>query len=187
MMTQGSRTAPLNALPVRRSGDAVAVRLALALLVTWACRPGSAGAPARGPGLTAAVRASVEDSVRALIRRNVNAVNDRNADAVSQLYPDSGATLSAGDGEVQLVSRDTLRARTTEYFASLRAITFSQSIERIDVLAAGAAVVTARIDLKQVDTAGRQSAARPLWTAALALRDGRYVVLQEHASDPEPR
>jgi hypothetical protein len=117
----------------------------------------------------------------------VNAINDRNVDAVSQLYPDTGATLSASNGDVQLVSRDSLRARTTEYFASLRAITFSQSIERIDVLAAGAAVVTARIDLRQIDTLGRQSAVRPLWTAALALRNGRYVLLQEHASDPQPR
>lgn len=184
---QGSCAAPVDAPALQRSGDAVAAGLALALLLIWACRPGPAGAPGPGPDLTAAVRASVEDSVRALIRRNVNAINDRNADAVSQLYPDSGATLSAGNGDAQLVSQDTLRARTTEYFASLRAITFSQSIERIDVLAAGAAVVTARIDLKQVDTAGRQSGASPLWTAALALRDGRYVVLQEHASDPRPR
>jgi uncharacterized protein (TIGR02246 family) len=187
MLMQGSRAAPVDAPAVRRSGDAVAAGWALGFLLIWGCRTGADGMADTGSGITAAVRASVEDSVRALIRRNVKAVNDRNADAVSQLYPDSGATLSAGNGDVQLVSRAALRARTTEYFASLRAITFSQSIERIDVLAAGAAVVTARIDLKQVDTTGRQSGARPLWTAALALRDGRYVVLQEHASDPQPR
>jgi hypothetical protein len=133
-------------------------------------------------GMTAAEKAAVEDTVWKLNVYSMQAQSRRDLKALMQLIPDTGA-LAITDGSM-VTDMDSLEAGIKQFWGLpfLSGLKVSWEKKRIDVLSPDAAVLTTE-GSTVVDSAGKkQFTMRHLWTGLWQNRDGRWVVVQQHAS-----
>jgi ketosteroid isomerase-like protein len=107
-------------------------------------------------------------------------------DNLMSLYAPSGPIVSASAGRV-ITSRDSLRAGIQDFWNNVGRNMRDPHVEwtsmHIDVLAPDAAVMTATYRIPHKQPNGLPHVIGGAWTAAFVLRDGRWVIVQEHLSD----
>ena len=162
-------------------------RLSLfAALAAVACTsPGSASG-----ALGAREREAVGDTIRKLLTTTYDLSKGDVVRRFMQLYPDTGRIVSASIG-TYTTTRDSLQ-RQVEAFWSGTGVYMQHPEWRwesmaIDVLAADAAVVTARYIVPHHTPAGAPHIIGGAWTSVWVNRGGRWQIIQEHLSDlPRP-
>lgn len=126
---------------------------------------------------------------RAIRREVVSAYDFSKPDVVGNLmalYAPSGPIVSASAGRV-ITSRDSLRAGIEAFWTNVGQNMRDPHVDwtsmHIDVLAPNAAVMTATYRIPHRQPNGLPHVIGGAWTAVFALRDGRWVIVQEHLSD----
>ena len=140
------------------------------------------GTPASDRSVTAAERAAVEDTIRKLNAYSMAAQSRRDLNGLMQLMPETGA-LAITDGSM-VTDMDSLRGGIEQFWGLpwLNDLKVQWEVRRIDVLAPDAAVVTTT-GSTVLDSAGKKKfTIRHHWTGLWQNRDGRWVVVQQHAS-----
>jgi hypothetical protein len=153
----------------------------LLLLGVVACG-GANGTKPTAHGMTAAEKAAVEDTVRKLNAYSMEVQSRRDLKALMRLMPDTGA-LAITDGSM-VTDMDSLQAGLEQFWGLpfLTGLKVHWDIKRIDVVSPDAAVITTS-GSTVLDSAGKkQFTMRHLWTGLWQNREGRWVVVQQHAS-----
>jgi len=174
----------LSSLVARR---AVAIA-SLALTVTIAgCGPrGTAPDPARD----AARDAALADTLTAIVS---DAYDFRRPDVVARLmalYPTSGPVISAAAGRVT-TTRAALQQAIAQFWQrvgqNMQQPRFVIGERHVTSLGPDAAVLTVTYSIPHHTPEGMPHTLTGAWTAVFARRDGRWVIVQEHLSDPPPQ
>jgi ketosteroid isomerase-like protein len=158
----------------------VGVALVLAILATFGSSLGRAGAPA------APEREAIAREIETQFRQTYDLSQPDVLDRLLSLYPDTGRVVSASGGML-MTSRDSI-ADGIRYFwnnvgRNMREPRWIWDEMVVDVLAADAAILTARYHVPHLTPDGRPHVIGGAWTAALVKRAGRWLIVQEHLSD----
>ena len=122
------------------------------------------------------------DSTRALLGRIQEAVRHRDVTAVMATYPDTGDLVSAAFGYLQ-TDRALFAKQLGTMFESVEAVTFDFTRTIIEPISPTAAAVTAEYRMGlQVPPMTAPAGQCGVWSAVVAQRGGRFVILQEHQS-----
>lgn len=141
-------------------------------------------------GLSQSERAAIADSIKQTV---VAAYNLKKPDVVGSmmsLYPKSGPVISAASGGVT-TSRPELQAQVASFWErvgkNMRSPKWEWTSMHFDVLSRTSAVMTATYRVPHFTPTGQPHVIGGAWTAVFQLRDGRWVIVQEHLSDsPTP-
>jgi ketosteroid isomerase-like protein len=107
-------------------------------------------------------------------------------DNLMSLYAPTGRVISASVGQVT-TTRDSLRLGIAAFWNNVGRNMHNPRVEWttmvIDVLAPNAAVMTATYRIPHTTPQGLPHVIGGVWTAVFELRDGKWVIVQEHLSD----
>jgi len=155
--------------------------LAAAVSVAAACAPSSAPDARRD--------AALSDTLTGLI---IHAYDFSQPDVVGRLmalYPTSGPVVSAAAGRVS-TTRAALEQSVSRFWErvgqNMRQPRFLIGERHATALGPDAAVLTLTYSIPHTTPEGRPHTLGGAWTAVFARRDGRWVIVQEHLSDPPP-
>jgi len=121
------------------------------------------------------------DSTRALLRRIQDALNSRDLAKVMATYPNGPTVTSAAFGEL-LRQRAAIEANMRDFFAHTEKVHIRFTDPVIDIISSDASAVTTRYVLEITPRGEASSSSCGVWSGVLALRGGRFVILQEHQS-----
>jgi hypothetical protein len=161
----------------------IGIAVAAGLLAQLACDPQRAGR------LTSEQKKAIADTVQKLV---VDAYDLRRPNAVERLmslYPATGPVYSTSSGHVSTTRGELQQQIETfcKYVGSnMRNPKWEWTSMHIDVLAPGAAVLTASYRVPHLTPMNMQHVIAGAWTAVFVNRGGRWVVIQEHLSDVAP-
>jgi hypothetical protein len=155
------------------------------LLLLAALLPACACAD-RATGVSAIQRIAAERAIRSEV---VSAYDFSRPDVpgnLMALYAPTGPIVSASGGRIT-TSRDSLRAQIQTFWSNVGSNMRDARVEwtamHIDVLAPGAAVMTATYRIPHRQPNGLPHVIGGAWTAVFVLRSGHWYVIQEHLSD----
>ena len=155
-------------------------RLAIVCLALGCAAPAATASmhAAPAPSLDAA-----RDSTHALLARIQEALRQRNVTAVMATYPDSGDLVSAAFGYLQ-TDRAAFAKQLGAMLESVEAVTFDFRRTIVEPISPTAAAVTAEYRMGlQLRAANAPPVGQcGVWSAVVAQRNGRFVILQEHQS-----
>jgi hypothetical protein len=104
-----------------------------------------------------------------------------------RLYPDSGPVVSAGNGRFT-TSRDSIEAGIRSFWTrmgqNMRSPRWVWGPTVVEILSPDAAVLTGAYSIPHTAPNGQPHVVGGVWTALFERRQGRWVITQEHLSDP---
>jgi hypothetical protein len=126
------------------------------------------------------------DSVLAFLERQLR-LFARGDTAASMAEYWSGPVVTVDNGRL-ITSRDSLGAAYRSFYGTTRSREAAFSSPRIDVVAPGVAALTSNLVLHWTGMEGKPTELRGVYSAVLAVREGRVRIIQEHEfSEPPPR
>lgn len=143
-----------------------------------------------GAKLSQSERVAIADS----IKRTVIAAYDLSKPNVvanmMSLYPTTGRVISAGSGSVT-TTRQELEQQIKSFWErvgkNMQSPKWEWTSMHFDVLSRTSAVMTATYRVPHLTPMGQPHVIGGAWTAVFQLRNGRWVIVQEHLSDsPTP-
>lgn len=142
------------------------------------------GTPERPVSL--AQRVAAERAIKSEVVAAYDFTRPHVAENLMSLYAPDGPVLSASGGRVT-TTRDSLRMGIAAFWDNVGRNMREPHVEwtsmRIDVLSPTSAVMTATYRIPHKTPAGLPHVIGGAWTAAFVLREGRWVIVQEHLSD----
>jgi hypothetical protein len=136
--------------------------------------------------ITATERSAIADSIRSLLTLTYTFDGSDPVPRFMKLYADTGSVVSAASGGFT-TSRDSLQRGLSTFWSTagqyMQQPSWTWGPMQVDVLGRNAAVVTARYTIPHWTLEGRPHVLGGAWTSVWALRDGRWVIVQEHLSD----
>jgi hypothetical protein len=106
------------------------------------------------------------------------------------LYPTTGRIVSASSGSVTTTRReleDQIKSFWERVGKNMQSPKWEWTSMNFDVLSRTSAVMTATYRVPHLTPMGQPHVIGGAWTAVFQLRNGRWVVVQEHLSDsPTP-
>jgi len=140
--------------------------------------------------LSLAERTAIADSITHTV---VGAYDLKNPDVVGSmmsLYPTEGRVISAGSGRITTTRKD-LQAQVASFWdrvgKNMQDPKWEWTSMKFDVFSPTAAVMTATYRVPHLTPVGQPHVIGGAWTAVFRLRNGRWVIVQEHLSDsPTP-
>lgn len=131
-------------------------------------------------------RQAIADSIRAILTTTYVFDGANPVSRFMRLYADSGAVVSAASGGFT-VGRDSIERALTSFWTTagqyMQQPTWTWGQMQVEVLAADAAVVTARYTIPHRTPEGKPHVLGGAWTSVWSRRRGRWVIVQEHLSD----
>lgn len=142
------------------------------------------------PGIPEKERRAVADSIRKTVVAAYDLTKPNVVANMMSLYPGSGRVISAASGGVT-TNRADLQAQVTSFWDGVGKYMQSPKWEwtsmNFDVLSRTSAVMTATYRVPHFTPVGKPHVIGGAWTAVFQLRNGRWVIVQEHLSDsPTP-
>lgn len=138
------------------------------------------------PGVSAIQRIRAERAIRAEVENAYDFSRPDVPGNLMSLYAPTGPIVSASGGKIT-TSRDTLRAGIDAFWTNVGRNMRDAHVEwtamHIDVLAPNVAAMTATYRIPHKQPNGLPHVIGGAWTAVFVLRDGRWVIVQEHLSD----
>ena len=160
-------------------GSQTLVALAMAMLLAVACSP-----PA--DALSEAERTAISAEVERVMRDAYDLSKPDVLDRMLALYPRSGRIVSASGGSV-LTSRDSIESGIRYFWnnvgVNMRDPRWVWERFYVDVLSPTSVVVTATYRIPHLNPRNEPHTLGGAMTTALARRDGRWIIVQEHLSD----
>lgn len=136
--------------------------------------------------VTPAQRAAADRAIRSEVTAAYDFTRPNVVGNLMALYAPTGRIVSASGGRVT-VSRDSLRMGISAFWENVGRNMRDPHVQwtsmYIDVLAPDAAVMTATYRIPHTQPNGMTHVLGGAWTAAFALRGGRWFIVQEHLSD----
>jgi ketosteroid isomerase-like protein len=131
-------------------------------------------------------RAAAERAIKQEVIAAYDFTRPHVIDNLMSLYAPAGTIVSASGGRVT-TSRDSLRIGISAFWENVGRNMREPRVEwtamHIDVLAPTVAVMTATYRIPHKQPNGLPHVIGGAWTAVFELRDGRWVIVQEHLSD----
>jgi ketosteroid isomerase-like protein len=145
-----------------------------------------ARAPAVGPsGVGAEARKAIADTLTRLIEEAYDLTAPEPVARLMDLYPDTGAVISATDGRI-VASRDSIQGAIESFWESMgrnmQRPKWVWGERRIDVLSPTSAVMTATYTIPHFAPTGEPHTVGGAWTAVFQKRGGRWRIIHEHLS-----
>jgi ketosteroid isomerase-like protein len=160
----------------------LALLLVSAAVAAGACAPSAAPDPRRD--------AALSDTLTALVIRAYDFSRPDVVGRLMALYPTSGPVISAAAGRVT-TTRAALQQSVAQFWErvgrNMQQPRFLVGSRHATALGPDAAVLTLTYSIPHRTPEGRPHTLGGAWTAVFARRDGRWVIVQEHLSDPPPQ
>lgn len=137
-------------------------------------------------GVSPLQRLSAQRAIRAEVVSAYDFTRPNVVDNLMALYAPTGPVISASGGRITM-SRDSLRAGILAFWTNVGSNMRDARVEwtamHIDVLAPTVAVMTATYRIPHRQPNGLPHVIGGAWTAVFVLRDGRWLIIEEHLSD----
>lgn len=153
------------------------------LLVTALAVVGCSG---QVPGVSPLQRLAAQRAIRTEVVAAYDFTRPNVVDNLMALYAPTGPIISASGGRITM-SRDSLRTGIMAFWTNvgrnMRDAHVDWTAMHIDVLAPTVAVMTATYRIPHRQPNGLPHVIGGAWTAVFVLRDGHWLIIEEHLSD----
>lgn len=147
--------------------------------------PGARAEPAGPSGVSLAAQGAIADTLTRLIEEAYDLTAPEPVRRLMDLYPDTGAVISASDGRI-IASRDSIQGAIESFWDSMgrnmQRPSWVWGERRINVLSANSAVMTATYTIPHFAPSGEAHTIGGAWTAVFQKRGGRWRIIHEHLS-----